>query len=280
MTLSLVLGSVLVAYAAHDGDPDIADIVISFPATYASCVDAETSDDTSITNVGTRYLQGQIIVQYQLDGGVRQIIETISVAGAGNFAATVTYPPVSEWPVQSNGTREIHVDIQIEVYSSQGGDLIGTLGPEHDWDVFCLSDVSTPTPTPVPPTPTPVPPTPTPTATIPLGFQGCTPGYWKQPQHLDSWVSYLTGDLFATVFGVDDSNDLTLLQALQARGGGESALQRHAVAALLNSVSPDVAGTYTSAEVIAMVQQAYASGNFESIKNLFETANELGCPLN
>ena len=271
MTLSLVLGSVLVTYAAHDGDPDIADIVISFPATYASCVDTETSDDISITNVSTRYLLGQIIVQYQLDGGVRQIIETIPVAGAGNFATTIAYPPVSEWPVQSNGTREIHVDIQIEVYSSQGGDLIGTLGPEHDWDVFCIADVPTPTPTPVPPTPT---------ATVPLGFQGCTPGYWKQSQHLDSWVSYAPGDLFATVFGVDDSNDLTLLQALRAGGGGESALQRHAVAALLNSVSPDVAGTYTSAEVIAMVQQAYASGNFESIKNLFETANELGCPLN
>lgn len=107
---------------------------------------------------------------------------------------------------------------------------------------------------------------------------GCTPGYWKQKQHFDSWVNYAPGDNYFAVFGTgfDDG----LLGVLKTGGGGEAALGRHSVAALLNAASPDVDYAYTEAEIIQMVQDAFASGDFESVKNLFEYENELGCPLN
>lgn len=115
----------------------------------------------------------------------------------------------------------------------------------------------------------------------PGGGEGCTPGYWKQPHHFDSWeaTGYEPGDDFGVVFGVDSSID-TLLDGLRARGGGENALARHAVAALLNATSPDVSYEYTAAGVIGMVQDAYAAGNFRAVKNMFEYENEMGCPLN
>ncbi len=112
------------------------------------------------------------------------------------------------------------------------------------------------------------------------GGEGCTPGYWKQAHHFDSWTGYSTTDSYETVFGVDASFDKDLLGALQQGGGGEKALGRHAVAALLNSASGGVSYDYSTADVIALVQEAYASGDFEGAKNLLEAANESGCPLN
>lgn len=110
------------------------------------------------------------------------------------------------------------------------------------------------------------------------GGEGCTPGYWKQEQHFDSWVGYAPGDSFDAVFGVD-SSFATLLDGAEAKGGGENALARHAVAALLNASNPDVSYEYSEAEIIALVQGAYASGDFESAKDMLEYQNELGCPL-
>jgi hypothetical protein len=52
------------------------------------------------------------------------------------------------------------------------------------------------------------------------------------------------------------------------------------VAALLNSTNAGVSYLYSTAQVIAMVQQAYANGDFSSVKDLFEAQNEAGCPLN
>ena len=125
------------------------------------------------------------------------------------------------------------------------------------------------------------------TVNPPPGGEGCTPGFWKQPQHFDSWVGFSPDDSFEDVFGVDvtlrvanqDVDDPTLLQALQAQGGGVNALARHAVAALLNASNPDVDSDFTTAQVIALVQAAVASGDFETAKNLLAAANEQGCPL-
>ena len=36
----------------------------------------------------------------------------------------------------------------------------------------------------------------------PPGGEGCTPGFWKQDQHFDSWVGFAPTDSFETVFGV------------------------------------------------------------------------------
>ena len=121
------------------------------------------------------------------------------------------------------------------------------------------------------------------------GGQGCTPGYWKQKQHFDSWVNppydpYDPEGWFAEAFELDCTGwaceGKTLLQALGTGGGGEKALMRHAVAALLDAASGGVSYEYNVIQIKAMVQHAYATGDFEGIKNLFEYENELGCPLN
>lgn len=109
--------------------------------------------------------------------------------------------------------------------------------------------------------------------------EGCTPGFWKQKQHFGLWVNTGPGNFFDNVFGVDAPGDQTLLEALGAGGGEEGALGRHAVAALLNAANPNVGYFYSEAEVIALVQGAYATGDFEAVKDLLEAQNELVCPL-
>lgn len=116
---------------------------------------------------------------------------------------------------------------------------------------------------------------------VPTGNNGCTPGYWKQDHHFDSWpAAYDPSDSFNATFGDTwFTSDITLLAALKRGGGGVNALARHAVAALLNAES----GFYplTTAQVIARMQATF-DGTFtvEATKNFFETRNELGCPLN
>ena len=113
--------------------------------------------------------------------------------------------------------------------------------------------------------------------------EGCTPGYWKQEQHFDSWVGYSpTGDYFDEVFG--EGPHMTLLDALSAQkkdqdidSGEEAALIRHAVAALLNAAS--IEGFWSEAHVIGDVKGAYDSGDFESVKDEFVEQNEQNCPF-
>ncbi|HMP41969.1 MAG TPA: hypothetical protein PKA05_16440, partial [Roseiflexaceae bacterium] len=112
----------------------------------------------------------------------------------------------------------------------------------------------------------------------PPGGQGCTPGYWKQRHHFDSWVGYLPSTSFEAVVGRDVPGTPTMLDALNANGGGINALMRHTAAALLNSQSINYA--YSTAQVISMFQAAFDSGNYEPTKDLFDTANNAGCPLN
>ena len=113
------------------------------------------------------------------------------------------------------------------------------------------------------------------------GGEGCTPGYWKQSQHFDSYpAAYAPTTRFVDAFGVNAFPGKTLLQVLGQGGGGLKALGRHAVAALLNATSGDVDYDRTTAEVIASFRAAYASGSYETVKNVFATFNEQGCPLN
>jgi hypothetical protein len=124
--------------------------------------------------------------------------------------------------------------------------------------------------------------------------EGCTPGFWRVPQHFDSWTGYATNQPFSSVFGRvitvrtkgSQSNntpylatDPTLLEAVWAQGGGINDLARHAVAALLNASSPDVDYMYSVASVIAMFQAAYDSGNYGPTATMFMMENELGCPI-
>jgi len=118
----------------------------------------------------------------------------------------------------------------------------------------------------------------TPPPPPPTGGEGCTPGYWKQRHHFDSWVGYAPSDLFDDVFD-DAFPGMTLLQVVSQGGGGLKALGRHTVAALLNA-SGSVDYAYTTQGVIDAFNAAFASGSYEQQKNLFETQNEMGCPLN
>jgi len=114
------------------------------------------------------------------------------------------------------------------------------------------------------------------------GSDGCTPGYWKQSQHFDSWTSpYDPGDSFTSAGFENAFPGLTLLQVLQQGGGGLNALGRHTVAALLNTASDDVDYAYIdTATVVGYFNDVYPNGNYEGLKDIFAGFNERGCPLN
>lgn len=125
--------------------------------------------------------------------------------------------------------------------------------------------------------------------------EGCTPGYWKQPQHAASWVGYQPDTPLCEVFNCPAGLELkngtpleqaTLLNALKAGGGGLNAFLRHAVAALLNgsAIGCDFQG---DGGVAAMVNALFDTESFtpgseamESLKDIFEAENDGVCPLN
>lgn len=116
----------------------------------------------------------------------------------------------------------------------------------------------------------------------PQGGQGCTPGYWKQSHHFDSWTGYSPTQAFGSVFA-NAFPGKTLAQVAALGGGGINALGRHSVAALLNASSAGVSFDLTTQQVIDGFNAAYASGNrrlIEERKNAFNMLNEQGCPLN
>ena len=126
--------------------------------------------------------------------------------------------------------------------------------------------------------------------TIEEDFEGLTPGFWKaNAEHWDAvaWgcTGYSPDDLFSDVFGRtitvrargrNTITNPTLLEALNANGGGINALARHAVAALLNAAHPDINYPADVAYVIAATQDAIDSGDYEAQKDEFEMWNELG----
>lgn len=123
----------------------------------------------------------------------------------------------------------------------------------------------------------------------PAGGEGCTPGYWKQSQHFDSWPATLApGDSFSSIFdrvitikaGGSLVTDPTLHEALSAQGGGVNAAARHSVAALLNALPTGVSFDLTVVQVITLFQEAYDADNYDHLINSLEYLNEQGCPLN
>ena len=113
------------------------------------------------------------------------------------------------------------------------------------------------------------------------GDQGCTPGYWRQDQHFDSWPAPYTPDmLFSDVFE-DAFPGQTLLDVVSIGGGGLNALGRHTVAALLNSASDGVDYELSTSEVIDGFNDVYpgSDDDYEALKDQYAYYNELGCPL-
>jgi len=113
----------------------------------------------------------------------------------------------------------------------------------------------------------------------------CSPGYWKQDQHFDSYVTYSQNDLFSAIFGVDPfiigkgkkaATNPTLLDALNGNGGGITSLARAAVGALLNASALD--SSLTPEQVIAIFKAALISGDYEGAKAQYTFSEN--CPLN
>ena len=110
------------------------------------------------------------------------------------------------------------------------------------------------------------------------GGEGCSPGYWRN--HKENWPEEFSAHhKVGEILWPDAPPELTLLEALEQGGGGMSDLLRQTVAALLNSIHPDIDYAYDTVAVISLFQGAIADGNPETMKNLFEEANEQGCPL-
>ncbi|MCB0166064.1 MAG: hypothetical protein KDI79_17655 [Anaerolineae bacterium] len=124
----------------------------------------------------------------------------------------------------------------------------------------------------------------------PPSGNGCTPGYWKQKQHRDSWAAtgYSPDQKLKTVFANTGSlGNKTLLQALSFKGGSSldaarQILLRAGVPAVLNAAHPDVAYPRTTDEVINSVNSALASndrGTILALATQLDNDNNLGCNL-
>lgn len=194
-----------------------------------------------------------------LGGGLNFLAPLVFQGVDGNLVVPVMYPQdTTQWPMVDEMTNEraIIAGVFVEVV---GPDGMVTKIPGKQWWIRCLP---------------PPPPA-----------EGCTPGYWRQSQHFDAWdaTGYSIGDDFGDVFGVGDLptfDPSTLLDAVWLGGGGEYALARHAVAALLNASHPDLDYFFSEMDIIAGVQGAYATGNFEPFKDALDAANNAGCSLN
>jgi len=120
--------------------------------------------------------------------------------------------------------------------------------------------------------------------------EGCTPGFWKQAQHLGHWAptGLSPGDTLASLFFITQATpEASLLEALSLKGGkgiagAEHTLFRIAVAALLNAAHPDVNYPLTADEVLTYVRIALEQYDRETIlelKDMFDEANNAVCPL-
>lgn len=116
--------------------------------------------------------------------------------------------------------------------------------------------------------------------TPPVLLRGCTPGYWKQSQHFDSWpAGYTPNMLFNDLPGFPNAYPgMTLLQVLSLNGGGLNALGRHTVAAILNSASGF--GVDLTALQNAFTSNWQDAEDAEALHLILEALNEIGCPLN
>jgi hypothetical protein len=122
-------------------------------------------------------------------------------------------------------------------------------------------------------------------------FEGCTPGYWKQTQHSDSWEFYRPHQTLGEVFDIPNRyglDDRSLLEALSFRGGSTNTaaariLLRAATAGLLNASHSEIEYPLTRTELIDAVNAALASNNRETMLSLasqLDEYNNEGCPLN
>ena len=122
-------------------------------------------------------------------------------------------------------------------------------------------------------------------------FEGCTLGYWKN--HTDRWPAsdpdssdeeicytfttcYRYGDVFTNA--PSSISNMSLLEALNANGGGIMNLARQSVAALLNACSNEINFEIaTAAEVIAYVNAGFNDAGTTAYN--LDMMNNAGCTL-
>ena len=128
--------------------------------------------------------------------------------------------------------------------------------------------------------------------------EGCTPGYWKQAQHMDSWEESEPDTLLSAVFSASGGygvGERTLLESLAGGGGGgaegaATILARAAVAAWLNAENDgisypwrrDLVGMDDRPALRQAVNAAFASGDRGTMLELaawLDADNNAGCPL-
>ena len=73
-----------------------------------------------------------------------------------------------------------------------------------------------------------------------------------------------------------NTNGLTLIQALTLQDGKLNLLLRESVAAMLNAAHPDVKYPYTVPQIMTMTQIAIANENYDDTLNLLKTFNDKG----
>lgn len=219
-------------------------------------VDADTPEEAPILQVGDAVVWKYIVTNTGTGPG-RELTITVTDDQGVDVICTIDYLDVGETTTcYGYGTAE--AGLYANVGCVEGVDRRGGIVTDCDWSHYFGEEDTPPPPG--------------------NGTEGCTPGYWKQEHHFDSWTGFSPSDSFDAIFGVSYGGSLA--EAAAAKGGQENALARHAVAALLNSANADVDYLYSSSDVISMVQDAFANGDYQDTKNLFEEQNELGCPLN
>jgi len=192
------------------------------------------------------------------------------------------------------------VDTGVNVSASTGGVVVvlactptPTNTPTNTpTDTPTNTPTGTPTDTPTnTPTNTPTDtPTNTPTNTPVVGNEGCTPGFWKQPQHFHFWCApYSPNTLVSTVLDTTDCgcdfSTLTFLQALSGSSGpticdAQAKLYQMGVSALLNACS--IAYPLNTAQIISEVNTALQSCSRSAVlseASRLNGFNNLGCPL-
>jgi len=111
-----------------------------------------------------------------------------------------------------------------------------------------------------------------------VAVQGCSPGYWKQPQHFGSYPEgVFPNDLFTSVGFENAFPGKTLLQVLSQGGGGLNALGRIIVGAYLNASTIDNFA-FTPEEVVADFNAVFPGGDYNALKAKYEALQD-PCPL-
>ncbi|MDO5566633.1 MAG: PKD domain-containing protein, partial [Planctomycetia bacterium] len=106
-------------------------------------------------------------------------------------------------------------------------------------------------------------------------WEGLTAYFWRN--HTCDWHVYSPYDNYEEVFSVCGLiKPGMLIHALQYSDGDIAGLWRESTAALLNATHPDIDYRYSVEEVISMVQNAYATHQFDIYAHIFAQENYRG----